>query len=140
MLITQLFTETSENQAPTLLPPGSGLSRTGVISYHPVQDGPIPGSSRTKVQYVNPDEIQESPIEQRSGLHVDHAGDLPADQQVDGEQPSMLTRTGGEHTAPETEFTPDEKLDLLFDPGLIPANARAGLPAEYHVCPWRSRI
>ena len=33
-----LFSEISEPQAPTLLPPGSGLSRTGVISYHPVQE------------------------------------------------------------------------------------------------------
>ena len=30
-------------------------------------------------------------------------------------------------------FTPDQELDLLFDPGLIPTSVKAELPSDLHV-------
>jgi len=128
-----LFSEISEPQAPTLLPPGSGLSRTGVISYHPVQDGPHPGSARTRVQIVNADTtaISASPVQPRpSAVHVEEPGQIASGSgaviTVDpplSPATSMLKRS----------FTEDNQLELLFDPGLIPASMREGLQEDYHV-------
>lgn len=37
-------------------------------------------------------------------------------------------------TSPKRVFAEDGQLELLFDPGLIPASMRDGLLEEYHVC------
>jgi hypothetical protein len=118
-----------------------------VISYHPVQDGLIPGSSRTKVQYVNPGEIQDSPVEQRSGLAdlpaatagvvgtpSSHAqGIANASQFATDPASSSIPPPQASIAQPEIDFTPDSELELLFDPSLIPASMRQGLSAAYHV-------
>ena len=41
--------------------------------------------------------------------------------------------TEPERNMPKRSFTQDDQLELLFDPGLIPASMREGLPEEYHV-------
>ena len=128
-----LFSEISEPQAPTLLPPGSGLSRTGVISYHPVQDGPHPGSARTRVQIVNADTtaISASPAAPRSSAgHVEEPGQIASGSgAVITVDPPLSPAT----SMPKRSFTEDYQLELLFDPGLIPASMREGLQEDYHV-------
>ena len=34
----------------------------------------------------------------------------------------------------ETSFTPEDKLELLFDPKLIPGDVKDALPNHLHVC------
>lgn len=137
-----LFSEMTEPQAPNLLPPGSGLSRTGVISFHPVVDGPQPGSSRTRVQIVNadtttiqgsPDQIVVDPEATQGGTA---ATSKSREASGDGalivvDPPSRSAEP--ESTMPKRSFTEDGHLDMLFDAGLIPASMRDGLPEEYHV-------
>lgn len=126
-----LFSEVTEPQAPSLLPPGSGLSRTGVISYHPIQDGPQPGSSRTRVQIVNADTtaLPISPVEVAArNMDTSHRGEGGATIVVD---PPMASPE--ETTDPKRPFAQDGQLELLFDPGLIPASMRDGLLEDYHV-------
>ena len=128
-----LFSEISEPQAPTLLPPGSGLSRTGVISYHPVQDGPHPGSARTRVQIVNADTtaISASPVQPRSSaVHVEEPGQIASGS---GAVITVDPPLSPAASMPKRSFTEDDQLELLFDPGLIPASMREGIPDEYHV-------
>jgi hypothetical protein len=38
-----------------------------------------------------------------------------------------------ETSMPKRSFTEDDRLELLFDPGLIPASMREGLQEDYHV-------
>lgn len=138
-----LFSEMTEPQAPNLLPPGSGLSRTGVISFHPVDDGPHPGSSRTRVQIVNADTttIQRSPADQLVVSPEAMQGGTVAtarSRQASGDEALIVVDPPArseepESTMPKRSFTEDSQLDLLFDPGLIPASMRDGLPDEYHV-------
>jgi hypothetical protein len=115
-----LFSEVTEPQAPSLLPPGSGLSRSAVISHHPVHDGPHPGSSRTRVQIVNADTtvLQTSPVEQ-----------TPESVNITVNPPM----SSPESTMPKRKYTEDDRLKLLFDPGLIPVSMRDGLSEDYHV-------
>jgi hypothetical protein len=40
--------------------------------------------------------------------------------------------------SPNRVFAEDGQLELLFDPGLIPASMRDGLLEEYHVCSCHS--
>jgi hypothetical protein len=47
----QLFS--AEEPVAPALPPGSALSRSGVMSYHAIDDGPQPGSSRTRIRIVH---------------------------------------------------------------------------------------
>ena len=154
-----LFSDMTEPQAPNLLPPGSSLTRTGAISFHPVEDGPHPGSSRTRVQIVNADttSIHPSrlPIDQVVSPETtaqDYAQFRAQAQAQAQERETGATRSTGrdntiivvdppstptaepESTMPSRTFTRDDQLELLFDPGLIPASMREGLPDQYHVC------
>lgn len=139
-----LFSEMTEPQAPNLLPPGSGLSRAGAISFHPVEDGPHPGSSRTRVQIVNADTtaIYDSPIDAAAAQAQAEAGAKSREASGDSGDnanalivvdPPATTIAEPESTMPKRSFTKDGQLDLLFDAGLIPASMRDGLPDEYHV-------
>lgn len=140
---TLLFSEVSEPQAPNLLPPGSGLSRAGVISFHPVEDGPNPGSSRTRVQIVNADTtaLYQPPVDQvTSPEGISQELMAIRSRQVSGDDAPIVvepptTSADPDSTIPKRTFTEDAQLDLLFDPGLIPASMREGIPDEYHVSP-----
>jgi hypothetical protein len=44
-----LFNNDTPPQAPKVLPPDSALSRNGILLYDTSDDGPQPGSSRTRV-------------------------------------------------------------------------------------------
>jgi hypothetical protein len=137
-----LFSEMTEPQAPNLLPPGSGLTRTGAISFHPVEDGPHPGSSRTRVQIVNADttSLHRSPVDRVASPEVfaqEPVISRSADEAVIVVDPPSTTKP--ESTIPKRSFTRDEQLELLFDPGLIPASMRERIPDEYHVRPRCSR-
>ncbi|ORY26225.1 hypothetical protein BCR39DRAFT_560615, partial [Naematelia encephala] len=133
-----LFGAESPSQAPGTLPPGSALSRSGVLSYHPIQDGPQPGSARTRVEIVNPGEqplSMEQTLTPSSGskttesvipdIRTDLAPVVPAFQRT----PSSM---------PDPEFTPDDQLELLFDPKIVPASLKDALGADYHARPLAS--
>lgn len=121
--------------APGVLPPGAALSRSGVKSYHPVADGPHPGSSRTKFKLLNPADQDALPGSSSSaslsGLAqpADHALEAPT-HELDAD---MAAETA---TAPVDALTPDDELDLLFDPEAIPQGMRDALGPDLHVsCP-----
>ncbi|KAK4686696.1 glucosamine-phosphate N-acetyltransferase, partial [Tremellales sp. Uapishka_1] len=109
-----LFGDEAISQAPTVLPPGAALSRNGVLSYYPPEDGLQPGSSRTRVRVSN--SASRNP-------------------------PSSLPLRSSEEAQPTVSppvFTPDSKLDLMFDPMLIPATMKSSLPPDLHVRPLSS--
>lgn len=136
-----LFSEMTEPQAPNLLPPGSSLTRTGAVSFHPVEDGPRPGSSRTRVQIVNADttSIHQSqpptPVDQIKSPEVytqePTAENSAGDEALIVVDPPSTAEPGS--SIPKRSYTQDDQLELLFDPGLIPASMREDLPDEYHV-------
>ncbi|WVQ81563.1 hypothetical protein IAT38_003687 [Cryptococcus sp. DSM 104549] len=98
-----LFAAESPIQAPNVLPPGSALSRSGVISYHPVDDGPIPGSSRTKIKISQPG---ETPRETPSGTPKDTPGGSPvgAEQEKEREVEGEGSAVGTTSTAMAVEM------------------------------------
>lgn len=132
----------TEPQAPKLLPPGSSLTRTGATSFHPVEDGPHPGSSRTRVQIVNADttSLHQAPqpsmsVDQIRSPEV-YTQEPIAERSTEDEALIVVdppSTTEPERNMPKRSFTQDDQLELLFDPGLIPASMREGLPEEYHV-------
>lgn len=106
-----------------------------MISYHPVQDGPHPGSARTRVQIVNADTtaMPTSAVRQVrtiEGQHVEEPSQMaPGSGAVITVDPPINPAT----SMPKRTFTGDDRLELLFDPGLIPASMRDGLQEDYHV-------
>lgn len=100
-----------------------------------MQDGPHPGSARTRIQIVNADTtaIPTSPIEPRSTAgHVEEPGQIASGSgAVITVDPPISPAT----SMPKRSFTEDNALQLLFDPGLIPASMREGLQEDYHVRP-----
>lgn len=98
-----------------------------------MQDGPHPGSARTRVQIVNADTtaIHASPIEQT-------APTLAEGERQGSGAGALITvdppTAGPDAGMPKRSFTGDDRLELLFDPGLIPAFMRDGLQEDYHVC------
>ena len=130
---SQLFGSDSPIQAPTLLPPGTGLSRNGVISYHPVNDGPQPGSSRTRFQITSPGETpQDSPI--RDAPLTSSPPRVTLDASALQPVTAMGDPTGNpEPITPSHAFTRDDELDLLFDPKRIPMGMREAVGSDLHV-------
>lgn len=98
-----------------------------------MQDGPHPGSARTRVQIVNADTtaIHASPIEQTGPTLAGEAQHGSRSGAVITVNPPMASPDAG---MPKRSFTGDDRLELLFDPGLIPASMRDGLQEDYHVC------
>lgn len=140
-----LFGAEDMPHASALLPPGVALSRAGVISFHPVDDGPQPGSSRTRYKVVDPTEhpttlvpggtsASATPLE---GAVERSIGDLQGQQPVGMEEPDSAIAAADVNSAPSSPgrsaFTPDEELDLLFDPSFIPKNLRDSLGSDLHV-------
>ncbi|KAK8843370.1 hypothetical protein IAR55_007027 [Kwoniella newhampshirensis] len=131
-----LFGVDSPIQAPNVLPPGSALSRNGVLSYHPVDDGPQPGSSRTKIKIYQPEDIPTStpgdtPVRSSSASSLSSLGhDTLGPSQLDDASNGLV-----EQSHPVTSFTPDEELHLLFDPRLVPPSLRRAMPEDVHVRP-----
>lgn len=140
-----LFGAEDMPHASALLPPGVALSRAGVISFHPVDDGPQPGSSRTRYKVVDPTEhpttlgpggtsASATPPE---GAVERSIGDLQGQQPVVMEEPDSAIVAADVNSAPSSAgrsaFTPDEELDLLFDPSFIPQNLRDSLGSDLHV-------
>ncbi|WWC91300.1 uncharacterized protein L201_006243 [Kwoniella dendrophila CBS 6074] len=130
-----LFGVDSPVIAPTALPPAPALSRSGVLSYHPVDEGPQPGSSRTKIKISQPTEdsnnIKSSPV----------ISDSSSDAAPTTNEPGTARPPAVPHFHDNTEmnvFTPDDKLDLLFSPTHIPSSMRLGLPDNVHVRPLAS--
>jgi hypothetical protein len=121
----QLFS--AEEPVAPALPPGSALSRSGVMSYHAIDDGPQPGSSRTRIRIVNPDETEPAASSTEDG--VDAAA---ADTTAKVPAASALLAAEGPSAAPPVAHTPDDDLDLLFDPALVPPSLK-NLGSEYHV-------
>jgi hypothetical protein len=142
-----LFGAEDMPQASALLPPGTALSRSGVISFHPVDDGPQPGSARTRYKVDDPGEpttVLPTRMESIFALSPEGAG-LRTNGDVTGQQAnviggnkSMNAITKAEpitaaKSASESPFTPDEELDLLFDPSFIPQSLRDSLGPDLHV-------
>ena len=98
-----------------------------------MQDGPHPGSARTRVQIVNADTtaIHASPIEQTAPTLAGEAQQGSGAGAVITVDPPIASPDTG---MPKRSFTGDDRLELLFDPGLIPASMRDGLQEDYHVC------
>jgi hypothetical protein len=96
-----------------------------------VQDGPHPGSARTRVQIVNADTtaIHASPVEQTGPTLAGEAQQASGSGAVITVDPPFSPDSG----MPKRSFTDDGQLELLFDPGLIPASMRDGLQEDYHV-------
>jgi len=98
-----------------------------------VQDGPHPGSARTRVQIVNADTtaISPTPVEPRSTAgHVEEPGQIASGS---GAVITVDPPLSPVASMPQRSFTEDDQLELLFDPGLIPASMREGLQGDYHV-------
>lgn len=142
-----------------MFPPGAALSRSGVISYHPVDDGPQPGSSKTRFKLLSPSTEPPS-LPPRRGVHAEHLIDLNDEPEADSTDQHDLARPIGDHDAsappqiptpifernnpimPVPEFTPDTDLELLFDPALIPTSfieaVQADTTRQLHVRPLSS--
>jgi hypothetical protein len=121
----QLFS--AEEPVAPALPPGSALSRSGVMSYHAIDDGPQPGSSRTRIRIVNPDETAPTVSSTEDGVDAaaaDATARVPAS--------SALLAAEGPSAGPPLAHTPDDDLDLLFDPALVPPSLK-NLGSEYNV-------
>lgn len=120
-------------QAPTLLPPGTGLSRNGVLSYHAVMDGPQPGSSRTRVQIITPDDKPPQFTAQTA------QSDELAENVIQSSPPTLPeipTGTPFKHpqsSMPAPQFTENDELDLLFDPKLISPAMHETVGSHLHV-------
>ncbi|OCF40236.1 hypothetical protein I317_05929 [Kwoniella heveanensis CBS 569] len=131
-----LFGVDSPAVAPTALPPGPALSRSGVLSYHPVDEGLQPGSSRTKIKISQPGSApaqgQSGGQTPKSALGTNEPGTAKPATVAQMEEP-LSNMVGGRNG-----FTPDDQLDLLFDPKHIPATLRDGLPEDVHVRPLAS--
>ncbi|WVQ75466.1 hypothetical protein IAR50_005091 [Cryptococcus sp. DSM 104548] len=130
-----LFGADSPLQAPRVLPPDSGLSHSGVLTQDVGVDGPRPGTSRTKIR-IAPDDGTLSETSAR-----------PVAERLNSGGHSSVTVTGQAEVTPVAEygrgaargvFTPDEDLTLQFDPSLIPAFMREGLPENIHLRPLAS--
>jgi len=129
--------------ASALLPPGTALSRAGVISFHPVDDGPQPGSSRTKYKVTDPAEPVSDPPGESASLPLSQMGhgepSMPVshEREIRGLEETMPANAAHEtHIRSATivpSFTPDEDLELLFDPSLIPQSMRDSLGPGLHV-------
>ncbi|KAL7421481.1 hypothetical protein Q5752_004368 [Cryptotrichosporon argae] len=133
----RLFSPTGE-QAPGVLPPGTALSRSGVKSYHPVDDGPHPGSSRTRIRIVNLND--DSPAASQVDLTSSPASSRRAG--VEKSVPALAVTSpkefGNTRTLPVLPFTPDHALVPLFDPDLIPSTLKSGVGDDLHVRPLAS--
>jgi hypothetical protein len=129
-----LFGQEDVQPAPGILPPGSALSRSGVISYHPVVDGPHPGSSRTKFRLGQPSDgktmmTTSSSATSLPALAAGSHNDAAAEEvQVVAPVIAQL-----EQAELQSALTPDEDLDLLFDPSSIPQTMRDEIGSAYHV-------
>ncbi|WRT68976.1 uncharacterized protein IL334_005958 [Kwoniella shivajii] len=129
-----LFRVDSPVVAPTAVPPGPALTRSGVLSYHPIDDGAQPGSSRTKIkisQAAQPNENKSSPIV--SDLSLEGS---PTTNDPGTVKPAAITQFGDSSSL--GIFTPDDKLNLLFDPTIIPIKMRENVPAAIHIRPLSS--
>ncbi|WWD21112.1 hypothetical protein CI109_105593 [Kwoniella shandongensis] len=125
-----LFGIDSPIQAQSVLPPGSTLSRSGVISEHPVVDVPQPGSSRTKIKIYQSGET-ETPKDTPKGSPSASSLSSLGHETVGPRNGNTNT----EESQPIATFTPDKELDLLFDARLIPPVLRRALPEDLHVRP-----
>jgi hypothetical protein len=101
-------------------------------------DGAQPGSSRTKLQIVAP--IPESsPTRQDMAGAVLGTADPTAGQSVHFQgRRGTGTDTELAELANVTMYTPDEELELLFDPKLVPSGLQKDVGPEYHVGPVRA--
>ncbi|WVW79250.1 hypothetical protein I302_101216 [Kwoniella bestiolae CBS 10118] len=132
-----LFGVDSPVVAPTALPPGPALSRSGVLSHHPMDEGPQPGSSRTKIKISQPtqdsNDIKTSPVVSDSGSEA-----APTTNEPGTAKPLAVSQFAEADPVEMGVFTPDEKLDLLFDPKHIPQSIMVGLPENIHLRPLAS--
>nr|XP_019009767.1 uncharacterized protein I206_05327 [Kwoniella pini CBS 10737]OCF48548.1 hypothetical protein I206_05327 [Kwoniella pini CBS 10737] len=131
-----LFGAESPILAPTALPPGPALSRSGVLSYHPLDEGPQPGSSRTKIKISHStdqtSEAKASPI-----ISEESSDAAPTTNEPGTAKPLAIAQFGDTPIKEET-YTPDDRLDLLFESKHIPANLRNDLPDGLHIRPLSS--
>jgi hypothetical protein len=123
-----LFGADSPRSAPGMLPPGSGLSKNGVISYHPVDDGPQPGSSRTRIQISAPGE--DIPLGLTEDTENGASNTLVNPESIT--RPALLQRTSSESSRWQS-WTPDDELTLLFPSSLIPDTIREAVGEDIHV-------
>ncbi|WVQ93286.1 hypothetical protein IAU59_000353 [Kwoniella sp. CBS 9459] len=146
-----LFGVDSPPVAPTALPPGPALSRSGILSYHPADEGLQPGSSRTKIKIsqsateAGAGQAQGGGQTPKSALGLSPALSKSSSELVAGERtnepgtakPAAVAQME-EPLLAGGELTPDDRLELLFDPKHIPSSLREGLPDEVHVRPLAS--
>ncbi|WVF65636.1 hypothetical protein IAT40_000367 [Kwoniella sp. CBS 6097] len=147
-----LFGVDSPPVAPTALPPGPALSRSGVLSHHPIDEGLQPGSSRTKIKISQPTSgpapaqgVQGDSQTPKSALGLSPALSRSISELVEGERtdepgtakPAVVAQME-EPLMAAGGFTPDDQLDLLFDPKHIPVSLKEGLPDAVHVRPLAS--
>ncbi|WWC64114.1 uncharacterized protein I303_106722 [Kwoniella dejecticola CBS 10117] len=129
-----LFGVDSPIVAPTALPPGPALSRAGVLSYHPIDDGPQPGSSRTKIKISQPTDPSDD-VKAASPIISETSSDAaPTTNEPGTAKPLALPQFDDPLVATEP-FTPDDQLDLLFDAKHIPTGLRESLPDNVHIRP-----
>ena len=83
-------------------------------------DGAKPGSSRTRIQIVAPGESAEHAPKPQASPTIIKTTPTPMFESAD---PGM----------PAPTFTPDEQLELMFDPAVIPESMRDALGDAYHV-------
>lgn len=129
-----LFGADDNGSAPAIFPPESALSRSGAISYQPVEDGLHPGSSRTKFMMVTPEEEKPEPTPAAAiaTLSAIPTGVIGLGQSA---SKSMSPAHGapGVVSMPPPTFTQDKQLDLLFDPKDIPQSLRDVIGSDFHV-------
>ncbi|KAK6904389.1 hypothetical protein I203_105202 [Kwoniella mangroviensis CBS 8507] len=132
-----LFGVDSPVVAPTTLPPGPALSRSGVLSHHPIDEGPQPGSSRTKIKISQPPvestDVKTSPI-----ISDNSSNAAPTTNEPGTAKPLAVPQFADPDPVEIGVFTPDDKLDLLFDPKHIPKSMKEGLPDNIHIRPLAS--
>ncbi|WVR09117.1 hypothetical protein IAU60_006179 [Kwoniella sp. DSM 27419] len=117
-----LFRVESPTLVPSAAPPGPALSRSGVLTRESADDKLRAGSSRTKIT------LSAAGTDDHS-----HQRAPPYDGAVSSHSLANVSTDPS-----ESPFTPDDELELLFDPSLIPTSLRQQLPDGVHVRPLAS--
>jgi hypothetical protein len=127
----QLFS--AEEPVAPALPPGSALSRSGVLTYHPIDDGSQPGSSRTRIQILDTSKMTPSAVgvPEEGGKRLT-VPEMSTSATTSATMTPLASSVIAEESVPLRSFTTDDDLELLFDPSIIPPSL-SEIGEEYHV-------
>lgn len=126
-----LFGADDNGPAPAIFPPGSALSRSGVLAPPAFEDSLHPGTSRTKFRMISPDTEKPDPVTENAAALIDDNAAGPSAVPASDATPEA-TRPSPTTIAPPS-YTQDKQLDLLFEPSAIPQSMRDGIGSDYHV-------